>query len=176
MPLTMKPTLLVLAAGMGSRYGGLKQLAPVGRYGEGVIDLLASDAYAAGFEDIVMRCLHKKPECRYPSALALAEEGATIILTGRRRDPLESVAARIRQGNASQGGIAHVQPADLTVLAEQYLREADIPETEWDGRRFHWGGVIESPPFKGMTCFITEKEPGAHENTGEFAGLTVARS
>jgi alkylation response protein AidB-like acyl-CoA dehydrogenase len=30
-----------------------------------------------------------------------------------------------------------------------------------------------SPPFKGMTCFITEKEPGAHENTGEFAGLTV---
>ncbi|MGB0872723.1 MAG: acyl-CoA dehydrogenase family protein [Solirubrobacterales bacterium] len=30
-----------------------------------------------------------------------------------------------------------------------------------------------SPPFKGMTCFITEKEPGAHENTGEYAGLTV---
>ncbi|MGB1583449.1 MAG: acyl-CoA dehydrogenase family protein [Solirubrobacterales bacterium] len=30
-----------------------------------------------------------------------------------------------------------------------------------------------SPPFKGMTCFITEKEPGAHENTGDYAGLTV---
>jgi alkylation response protein AidB-like acyl-CoA dehydrogenase len=30
-----------------------------------------------------------------------------------------------------------------------------------------------SPPFKGMTCFITEKEPGASENTGEYAGLTV---
>jgi alkylation response protein AidB-like acyl-CoA dehydrogenase len=29
------------------------------------------------------------------------------------------------------------------------------------------------PPHRGMTCFITEKEPGAHENTGEYAGLTV---
>jgi alkylation response protein AidB-like acyl-CoA dehydrogenase len=29
------------------------------------------------------------------------------------------------------------------------------------------------PPYKGMTCFITEKEPGASENSGKFAGLTV---
>jgi alkylation response protein AidB-like acyl-CoA dehydrogenase len=29
------------------------------------------------------------------------------------------------------------------------------------------------PPYTGMTCFITEKEPGATENTGEFAGLTI---
>ena len=29
------------------------------------------------------------------------------------------------------------------------------------------------PRYKGMTCFITEKEPGAHENTGEYAGLNV---
>jgi alkylation response protein AidB-like acyl-CoA dehydrogenase len=30
-----------------------------------------------------------------------------------------------------------------------------------------------SPPYKGMTCFICEKEPGVSENTGDFAGLTV---
>ena len=30
-----------------------------------------------------------------------------------------------------------------------------------------------SPPFKGMTCFITEKEPGESENKGEYAGLTI---
>jgi len=30
-----------------------------------------------------------------------------------------------------------------------------------------------SPPYKGMTCFVCEKEPGASENTGEHAGLTV---
>ncbi|MBV8888640.1 MAG: SDR family oxidoreductase [Alphaproteobacteria bacterium] len=43
-------------------------------------------------------------------ALTLAEEGAAIVLTGRRRDPLESVAERIR----GQGGAAHVAPGDLT--------------------------------------------------------------
>src|SRR3712207_38958 len=29
------------------------------------------------------------------------------------------------------------------------------------------------PPYKGMTCFITEKEPGEAENTGDYAGLTI---
>jgi hypothetical protein len=43
-----------LAAGRARRYGGLKQLAPIGRHGEGVIDLIASDAMAAGFDDIVI--------------------------------------------------------------------------------------------------------------------------
>ena len=44
------------------------------------------------------------------AALMLAEEGAALVLTGRRREPLEGVAARIRQ----QGGNVHVQPGDLT--------------------------------------------------------------
>jgi UTP-glucose-1-phosphate uridylyltransferase len=48
------PSLVILAAGRARRYGGVKQLAPVGMHGEGVIDLTASDAYAAGFEDIVI--------------------------------------------------------------------------------------------------------------------------
>ena len=44
------------------------------------------------------------------AALMLAEEGAAVVLTGRRREPLEGVAARIDQ----KGGNAHVQPGDLT--------------------------------------------------------------
>jgi hypothetical protein len=48
------PSLIILAAGRARRYGGLKQLAPIGLHGEGVIDLIASDAYAAGFNDIVI--------------------------------------------------------------------------------------------------------------------------
>jgi NDP-sugar pyrophosphorylase family protein len=47
------PTLLVLAAGMGSRYGGLKQLEPVGQSGETIIDYSIFDARRAGFEQIV---------------------------------------------------------------------------------------------------------------------------
>src|SRR5687768_2530997 len=49
----MKPTLLVLAAGMGSRYGGLKQLDPVGPSGETIIDYSIHDAVRAGFAKVV---------------------------------------------------------------------------------------------------------------------------
>jgi NDP-sugar pyrophosphorylase family protein len=45
----MAPTLLVLAAGMGSRYGGLKQIDPVGPSGETVLDYAVFDAIRAGF-------------------------------------------------------------------------------------------------------------------------------
>jgi len=46
--------LVILAAGRARRYGGLKQLAPIGVHGEGVIDLIASDAYAACFDEFVI--------------------------------------------------------------------------------------------------------------------------
>src|ERR1019366_1185712 len=45
----MAPTLLVLAAGMGSRYGGLKQMDPVGPSGETLLDYAVFDAIRAGF-------------------------------------------------------------------------------------------------------------------------------
>jgi len=50
---TTSPTLLVLAAGMGSRYGGLKQIDPVGPAGETIIDYSIFDALRAGFGKLV---------------------------------------------------------------------------------------------------------------------------
>jgi NADP-dependent 3-hydroxy acid dehydrogenase YdfG len=79
------------------------------------------------------------------AALALAEEGAVIVLTGRREAPLEAVARRI----AAKGGSAHVQPADLMRAAEvrevgEFIRESlgrldilvnnaglNIPDRDW---------------------------------------------
>jgi UTP-glucose-1-phosphate uridylyltransferase len=49
----MKPTLLVMAAGMGSRYGGLKQIDPVGPSGETIIDYSIFDAIRAGFGKVI---------------------------------------------------------------------------------------------------------------------------
>jgi UTP-glucose-1-phosphate uridylyltransferase len=49
----MKPTLVLLAAGMGSRYGGLKQLDEVGPNGEAIIDYSLYDAIRAGFGKVV---------------------------------------------------------------------------------------------------------------------------
>ena len=48
----MKPTLLILAAGIGSRYGGLKQIDQVGPSGEAIIDYSIYDAIRAGFEKV----------------------------------------------------------------------------------------------------------------------------
>lgn len=49
----MKPTLIILAAGMGSRYGGLKQVDGLGPNGETIIDYSVYDAFRAGFGKVV---------------------------------------------------------------------------------------------------------------------------
>lgn len=49
----MKPTLVILAAGMGSRYGGLKQIDPIGPSGETILDYSVFDAIRAGFGKVV---------------------------------------------------------------------------------------------------------------------------
>ena len=54
----MKPTLVVLAAGMGSRYGGLKQIDPVGPSGEAILDYSVFDAHRAGFGKVVFIIRH----------------------------------------------------------------------------------------------------------------------
>ena len=54
----MKPTLLVLAAGMGSRYGGLKQLDGIGPHGETIMDYSVYDAAKAGFGKVVFVIRH----------------------------------------------------------------------------------------------------------------------
>ena len=48
-----KPVLVIMAAGMGSRYGGLKQIDPVDREGDLIIDFSIYDAVEAGFEKVV---------------------------------------------------------------------------------------------------------------------------
>ena len=54
-----KPVLVVMAAGMGSRYGGLKQLDPVGSHGQLIIDYSIYDARRAGFETVAFVIKHE---------------------------------------------------------------------------------------------------------------------
>src|ERR1700730_18045491 len=53
MKATTPPALVVLAAGMGNRYGGLKQIDPVGPGGETIVDYSICDALRAGFRKVV---------------------------------------------------------------------------------------------------------------------------
>ena len=69
-----KPVLVVMAAGMGSRYGGLKQIDPVGSKGEAILDYSIYDAHQAGFETVVI-----------------------IIKEAIKKDFMETVGARLRK-------------------------------------------------------------------------------
>ncbi len=69
-----KPVLVVMAAGMGSRYGGLKQIDPVGSHGEAILDYSLFDACEAGFETAVI-----------------------IIKEAIRKDFMDTVGARLQK-------------------------------------------------------------------------------
>ena len=69
-----KPVLVVMAAGMGSRYGGLKQIDPVGSQGEAILDFSLFDAHEAGFETAVF-----------------------IIKSAIEKDFMETVGARLKK-------------------------------------------------------------------------------
>ena len=63
-----KPVLVVMAAGMGSRYGGLKQIDPVGNHGQLIIDYSIYDAIRAGFETVVFVIKHDN-EAQFKAAI-----------------------------------------------------------------------------------------------------------
>ena len=63
-----KPVLVVMAAGMGSRYGGLKQIDPVGSHGQLIIDYSIYDAIRAGFETVVF-VIKREIEETYKAAI-----------------------------------------------------------------------------------------------------------
>ena len=69
-----KPVLVVMAAGMGSRYGGLKQIDPVGSQGESILDYSVYDAHQAGFDTVVI-----------------------IIKEAIKKDFMETVGARLQK-------------------------------------------------------------------------------
>src|SRR5215217_3542835 len=67
----MSLTLIVLAAGMGSRYGGLKQIDPVGPSGETVLDYAVYDALRAGFTRVVF-IIRREFEAKFRETIGAA--------------------------------------------------------------------------------------------------------
>jgi hypothetical protein len=74
----MAPTLLVLAAGMGSRYGGLKQIDPVGPSGETMLDYAVHDAIRAGFGRAVF-VIRREFEEAFRSSVTAKYEGRIAV-------------------------------------------------------------------------------------------------
>jgi NDP-sugar pyrophosphorylase family protein len=74
----MKPTLVIMAAGIGSRYGGLKQIDPVGPSGEIVLDYSVYDAIRAGFGKVVF-IIRPDIETDFKEAIGTKLEGQIDI-------------------------------------------------------------------------------------------------
>ena len=74
----MKPTLVILAAGMGSRYGGLKQIDKLGPNGDTIIDYSVYDAMNAGFDKVVF-VIRKSIETDFKEAIADKYSGKIAV-------------------------------------------------------------------------------------------------
>ena len=157
-----KPVLVVLAAGMGSRYGGLKQIDPVGSRGEAILDYSIYDAYQAGFETTVI-----------------------IIKNAIRSDFMDTVGARL-QNSPMEIRYAY---QELDKLPEGYaVPEGRVKP--WgtghavycareaiDGAPF---AVINADDYYGKEGFraiydflTTHNDPGSHCMVGFQLGKTV---
>ena len=75
-----KPVLVIMAAGMGSRYGGLKQIDPVDKEGHIIMDFSIFDAKRAGFEKVVF-IIKKENEADFKEAVG-KDHGRFLCVPG----------------------------------------------------------------------------------------------
>ena len=110
-----KPVLVVMAAGMGSRYGGLKQIDPVGNHNQLIIDYSIYDARRAGFETVVFVIKHEIEET-FKSAIG--DRLSKIIHVEYAYQELADLPAgySIPEGRVKPWGTAHAILAARKVI------------------------------------------------------------
>jgi hypothetical protein len=113
----MSATLLVLAAGMGSRYGGLKQIDPVGPNGETIIDYSIFDAMRAGFDKLVF-VIRRDLESAFREAVgARFEKRLPVEYVFQELDKLPA-GFTVPPGRTKPWGTTHA-----ILMAEDVIRE-----------------------------------------------------
>jgi len=115
----MKPTLVVLAAGMGSRYGGLKQVDPVGPNGEAILDYSVFDAVRAGFGKVVFIIRHDF-EAEFKEKVGRKYEGVVPVDYGYQ--DLNDLPApyTLPEGRTKPWGTGHATRAARSVVKEPF--------------------------------------------------------
>lgn len=109
-----KPVLVVMAAGMGSRYGGMKQIDPVGPGGQVIIDYSLYDARRAGFETVIFVIKH---EIEDAFKAAIGDRVSKVMKVEYAFQQLEELPAgfAVPEGRAKPWGTCHA------VLAAKHL-------------------------------------------------------
>ena len=102
-----KPALVVMAAGMGSRYGGLKQIDPVGRHGEIIMDYSLYDALEAGFEKVVFIINRKIEKDFYDVIGRRAEKYMEVRYVFQQPDAMLPAGFTVPDDRVKPWGTAH---------------------------------------------------------------------
>lgn len=150
-----KPTLVVMAAGMGSRYGGLKQIDPVGPHGEIIMDYSLFDAMEAGFERVVF-IINRRIEKDFVEVVGRrAEKHLETHYVFQQLDSMLPAGFSIPAGREKPWGTAHallcckdvVDGPFAAINADDYYGKHafsvlyDYLKTARDGERRDWSMV-----------------------------------
>jgi NDP-sugar pyrophosphorylase family protein len=141
----MKPTLLILAAGMGSRYGGLKQLDAMGPSGEVVLDYSVFDALRAGFGKVVF-VIRREFEEQFRSQIGARFAGKIEVEYAFQELADLPAPFQLPQGRTKPWGTAHAVLAAESVVKEPFLM---INPDDFYGR----------DAFEKMAADLTEARP-----------------
>lgn len=157
--MSTKPILVVMAAGMGSRYGGLKQIDPVGPSGEAILDYSLYDARRAGFKTVVFIIKHEIEQAFKEAVGARAlRAGFEVRYAYQQLDKLPA-GFTVPEGRVKPWGTAHailvaeeaIGDAPFAVInADDYYGPQgfkliyDYLSTHADGDRYAWamGGFL----------------------------------
>ena len=150
-----KPILVVMAAGMGSRYGGLKQIDPVGPCGEAILDYSLYDARRAGFSTVVFIIKHEIEEDFKRTVGARAEQAGLEVRYAFQQLDILPEGFTVPEGRVKPWGTAHA------VLSAAGCIDAPF-------------AVINADDYYGPTCFrLIYEYLSTHADGDKFAWAMV---
>ena len=127
-----KPALVVMAAGMGSRYGGLKQIDPIGRHGEIIMDYSLFDAMEAGFQKVVFIINRKIEQDFYDVIGRRAEKHIEVRYVFQQPEAMLPAGFAVPEERVKPWGTAHAILCCKDVVHEPF---AAINADDYYGKR-----------------------------------------